>query len=193
MPATAQVNAEAPIKIMAFGDSLTAGYGLAPQEAFPAQLEALLQTQGRAVSIENAGVSGETTAGGIARLDWALASNPQIVLLALGANDALRGLSPAEAEKNLASIIETLQKKQIKILLVGMQAPRNLGPSYAAAFDPMYQRLADKYKIALWPFMLEGVAMQPALNQADGLHPNAAGAKIMAERAVPYLLPLLAQ
>lgn len=183
-PANAQ---NAPVKIAVLGDSLAAGYGITPEQAFPVRLEAALKAQGRTVTILNQGVSGDTTAGGLDRLDWMLADKPDIVLVELGGNDALRGIDPAVTEKNLAAIIEKLQAAHVTVWLAGMMAPRNLGSDYVTAFDGIYKRLADKYKVPLYPFILDGVAQDPALNQADGLHPNPKGAEIVADHLLPFV------
>jgi acyl-CoA thioesterase-1 len=174
------------VKIVVLGDSLAAGLGVKPEQSFPARLEASLKAQGRNVTIVNQGVSGDTTAGGLDRLDWLLGDKPDIVLLELGANDALRGLDPALAERNLAAIIDKLKAAGVTVWLAGMMAPRNFGPDYVAAFDGLYKRLADKYQVPLYPFILDGVAQDPALNQADGLHPNVKGAQIIADKLLPF-------
>jgi acyl-CoA thioesterase-1 len=184
MPAHAQT---APIKLAVLGDSLAAGFGLEPEQAFPALLQAALQAAGRNVIVLNDGVSGDTSAGGLDRLDWILGDKPDIVLVELGANDALRGIDPAITEHNLAAIVERLKAAGVTVWLAGMMAPRNLGPDYVAAFDSLYKRLADKYQVPLYPFVLEGVAQDPALNQADGLHPNAKGAQVIAERLLAFV------
>ena len=183
-PANAQ---SPPVKIAVLGDSLAAGYGVKPDQAFPVRLEAALKAKGRNVTILNQGVSGDTTAGGLDRLDWMLADKPDIVLVELGGNDALRGLDPAVTEKNLSAIIEKLQAAHVTVWLAGMMAPRNLGSDYVTAFDGLYKRIADKYKVPLYPFILEGVAQDPALNQADGLHPNPKGAQIVADKLLPFV------
>ena len=183
-PANAQ---SAPVKITVLGDSIAAGYGVKPEQAFPARLEAALKAQGRNVTILNQGVSGDTTAGGLDRLDWMLADKPDIVLVELGGNDALRGIDPAVTEKNLAAIVEKLQAAKVTVWLAGMMAPRNLGSDYVTAFDGLYKRIADKYKVPLYPFILDGVAQDPALNQADGLHPNPRGAEIVADKLLPFV------
>lgn len=177
----------APIKIAVLGDSLAAGYGIRPEQAFPVRLEAALKKQGRNVTVLNQGVSGDTTAGGLDRLDWMLADKPDIVLVELGGNDALRGIDPATTEKNLAAIVEKLQAAHVTVWLAGMMAPRNLGSDYVKAFDGLYKRIADKYKVPLYPFILDGVAQDPTLNQADGLHPNPKGAEIVADRLLPFV------
>jgi acyl-CoA thioesterase-1 len=183
-PADAQ---STPVKIAVLGDSLAAGYGVKPEQAFPVRLEAALRAQGRAVTVLNQGVSGDTTAGGLDRLDWLLADKPDIVLVELGANDALRGTDPAVTEKNLSAIVEKLQAARVTVWLAGMLAPRNLGADYVTAFDGLYKRIADKYKVPLYPFILDGVAQDPALNQGDGIHPNPTGAQIVADRLLPFV------
>jgi acyl-CoA thioesterase-1 len=179
-------NAQTSVKIAVLGDSLAAGYGIQPDQAFPMRLEAALKAQGRTVTILNQGVSGDTTAGGLDRIDWMLADKPDIVLVELGGNDALRGIDPATTEQNLAAIVEKLQAAHVIVWLAGMMAPRNLGSDYVKAFDGLYKRIADKYKVPLYPFILDGVAQDPALNQADGLHPNPKGAQIVADR-LPFV------
>lgn len=180
-------------RILVLGDSLSAGYGLAASEAFPAQLERALRQSGQAVRVINAGVSGDTTAGGLARLDWALAEEPQLAIVQLGANDALRGLDPERAKANLDAILTRLKSQGIRVLLTGMRAPRNLGPGYYNKFDPIYRDLANKHQIALDPFFLEGVALRPELNLADGLHPNAEGIAVIVRRVLPQVCALLAR
>ncbi len=183
---------EEKIDILAYGDSLVAGYGLPAEAAFPSQLEAELQARGHQVNVINAGVSGDTTAGGLARLDWTLAGDaPDIVLLALGANDALRGIDPASTKDNLDAMLDRLLEDNIPVLLAGMMAPRNWGREYQEAFDSLYPALAEKHDVPLYPFILEGVATDPALNQADGIHPNAQGVKVMVEGLAPALEPLI--
>ena len=183
-PANAQSGA---VKIAVLGDSLAAGYGVKSEQAFPVRLEAALKAQGRTVAVLNQGVSGDTTAGGLDRLDWMLADKPDIVLVELGGNDALRGIAPDVTEKNLAAIIEKLQAAHVTVWLAGMMAPRNLGSDYVTAFDGLYKRLADTYKVPLYPFILDGVAQDSALNQADGLHPNPKGAEIVADKLLPFV------
>ncbi|MBD1400794.1 arylesterase [Pelovirga terrestris] len=180
--------AAAPMTILVLGDSLTAGYGLAESEAFPAQLETALGSQGHQVRVINAGISGDTSAGGAARLEWSLADNPDLVILALGANDALRGLSPDQTRTNLAAIITRLQERQIRVLLAGMLAPRNMGENYYNSFDKIYPELAQEFDVPLYPFFLEGVAGKPELNLADGIHPNVAGVQVMVEGILPLVV-----
>ena len=177
----------APIKLVVLGDSLAAGYGVKPDQAIPARLEAALKAGGRNVSVINHGVSGDTTAGGVERIDWMLADKPDIVLVELGANDALRGSDPASAERNLDAIITKLKAAGVTVWLAGMLAPRNYGPEYAAQFDGLYKRLADKHNVPLYPFFLDGVAQDPALNQPDGIHPNAKGVDVIVERILPFV------
>lgn len=177
-----------PVVITMLGDSITAGYGLAEGEAPPARLQAWLAENGLDARVINAGVSGDTTAGGLARLDWVLAEKPDYLIVALGANDVLRGLDPAAAKANLDAILEKVAARGIPVLLVGMLAAPNLGPDYAAAFNPIYGELAARHDVPLYPFLLDGVAVRPELNQADGLHPNAAGAAVLAERLGPAVL-----
>ena len=178
----------APVKIAVLGDSLAAGYGVSPQQAFPVRLQAALQKQARNVTLLNHGVSGDTTAGGVERVDWMLADKPDIVLVELGANDALRGSDPAGAERNLDAIITKLKDAGVTVWLAGMLAPRNYGPEYAAQFDGLYKRLAEKHGVPLYPFFLDGVAQEPALNQADGIHPNPRGVDIVVERILPFVI-----
>jgi len=179
--------AESTIRLLILGDSLTAGYGLAAEEAFPAQLEEALLQSGRNVSVINAGVSGDTSAGGLARLDWALQDDPQMVIVALGGNDALRGLPPEETFANLDAILERLKVAGIHVILIGMKAPRNLGESYTTAFDQIYPRLAQKHNVSFYPFFLDGIALDPSLNQTDGIHPNARGIALIVERILPLV------
>jgi len=176
----------APVKILAFGDSLFAGYGLSSDaDNIPAQIEKALKAGGHDVTVVNAAVSGDTTADGLARIDWSLQDKPDLVLLELGANDALRGLDPDRAKANLDQILARLKQANVAVLLCGMLAPRNLGPAYAAKFDGMYKDLAEKYQVPLYPFILDGVAMVQVLNQADGMHPNKDGALAIAKRLTP--------
>jgi acyl-CoA thioesterase-1 len=178
----------APLKIMAFGDSLFAGYGLSSDaDNIPSQIEAGLKADGHDVKMINAAVSGDTTTDGLARLDWSLADKPDLVLLELGANDALRGQDPDKAKANLDQILARLKEAKIAVVLCGMIAPRNLDAAYRAKFDPMYKELADKYQVPIYPFILEGVAMDPALNQGDGIHPNKAGAALIAKKLLPIV------
>ena len=185
----ADTRAEA-LRILMLGDSLTAGYGLASRDALPARLEAALRDRGLDARVIDAGVSGDTTAGGIARLDWALADRPHAVIVALGANDALRAIDPAVARTNLDRLLAALSERSLPVLLAGMLAPRNLGPEYGARFDAIYPELAERHGALLYPFLLDGVATVAALNQADGLHPNEAGVEVIVERLLPSVLCL---
>lgn len=181
----------APVTILALGDSLTAGLGVGPAEAFPARLEAALKARGHDVKVINAGVSGDTAADGAARLDWALAEPVQAVIVELGANDALRGLPVPQAEQALDRLLATLAERKLPVLLAGMRAPPNMGPEYQSAFDGMYQRLAEKHGVLLYPFFLDGVAAEPKLNQPDGMHPNPAGVDVIVARILPSVEQLL--
>lgn len=189
--AHASVAAAAPAKLLLLGDSLTAGYGLPPDQGFVAKLGEALQERGLSPTIVDGGVSGDTTAGGLARLDWLLAEKPTHAMVELGANDALRGLQPEEAFRNLDAILTRLDEAGVEVLLTGMYAPPNLGAQYGKAFAAIYQRLAEKHDVALYPFFLEGVARDPALNQADGIHPNAEGVDVLVERIAPHVVSLL--
>jgi acyl-CoA thioesterase-1 len=189
--AGATAAAGAPLKILAFGDSLTAGYGLPAGDTFTAQLEAALRAKGIEAEVIDGGVSGDTTAGGKARLDWALGDRPDFAILELGANDALRGLDPAEAKANLDWMLARFAAAKVPVLLAGMMAPRNLGEDYVKAFDGMYPALAAARGVPLYPFFLDGVVSDPSLFQADGLHPNRAGVAIIVERIVPSVLQLI--
>ena len=177
--------------ILAFGDSLTAGLGLPADKAFPAQLEARLKADGLSVHVVNGGNSGDTTTDGRARLDWALADKPDLVILELGANDMLRGIPPAIAQANLDAIITRIQESGAKVLLTGMRALANWGAGYQHAFERIYPELARDHRVTLYPFFLEGVAMDPALNQPDGLHPNARGVAAIVRRIAPYVTRLI--
>jgi acyl-CoA thioesterase-1 len=177
--------------ILDFGDSLTAGFGLPAAQAFPAKLEAWLHERGIAARVVNAGVSGDTTAGGLARLDWALADKPDLVILALGANDALRGTDPLSVRGNLEKMIEKIEASGAKVLLLGMLAPPNWGDEYKRAFDQIFPELARLHHLPLYPFFLEGVAMKPELNQPDGLHPNESGVAVLVNKIAPIVAGLI--
>ena len=188
--------AETPIRILALGDSLTQGYGLPPGADYPAVLEQALKAQGLNVVIVNGGVSGDTSAGGLARLDWSLADPkgvPDAVIVELGANDGLRGLPVSEMEKNLDAILAGLKARNIPVLFVGMKGPRNFGSQYAAEYDAVFAHLAKKYGVLFYPFFLEGVALEASLAQADGLHPNQAGVQAIVKRLVPIAARLVQQ
>ena len=174
-----------PVKLVALGDSLTAGLGLERDDAFPARLERALKARGHDVEITNAGVSGDTTAGGLARVDWSVGADADGVIVELGANDALRGITPSETRANLDQLISRLLERNTAVLLAGMLAPRNLGASYAAEFDRIFSDLAGKHNVIFDPFFLEGVATDARLNQADGILPTAEGAGVLVERILP--------
>lgn len=176
-----------PLRIVGFGDSLMAGYGLDAGQSFPEKLQAALQNKGHDVVIENAGVSGDTSSGGLARLDWSVPDGTRLVILELGANDMLRGIAPAITRKNLDAMIAALQKRGIDVLLAGMRAAPNLGADFAASFDPIYADLAAKYGIPLYPFFLDGVAAQRDLQLDDGMHPNGKGIDVMVDRFLPTI------
>lgn len=180
-----------PVTILVLGDSLTAGYGLAEKEAFPAQLEQALVAKSHLVRVINAGISGDTSAGGAARLEWSLIDDPDLVILALGANDALRGLNPDQTRSNLGAIIERLKQRQISVLLAGMLAPRNMGEGYYNSFDKIYPDLAEEFAVPLYPFFLDGVAGKSELNLTDGIHPNADGVKVMVDRILPLVVEVM--
>lgn len=178
--------------LLCYGDSLTAGYGLPAGRSYPDRLGEMLRAKGLDVRIVNAGVSGDTSAGGLARLDWTLSERPDAAILCLGANDALRGLSVEQMEVNIGAMLSRFAKDRIPVMLAGMKAPRNLGAEYGRAFEAVFPRLATKFKVFYYPFLLDGVAADPALNQADGIHPNAAGAEEIARRLLPLAEKLLA-
>lgn len=189
---TTPVRAE-PITILGLGDSLMAGYGLAHGSAFTSQLEAALRRRGHQVGVVNAGVSGDTSAGGKSRLAWSLAEKPDAAIVELGANDGLRGLSPEAMRDNLDAILAALAGKGIPTLLAGMRAPPNLGREYGAAYEKVYADLAAKHAVVFYRFFLEGVAADPRLNQDDGMHPNADGVAAIVERILPKVEELIAQ
>lgn len=178
-------------RILMLGDSLTAGYGLAENQALPAQLERRLVNEGYQVRIINAGVSGDTMAQGQARLEWSLADEPDAAIVALGANDALRGLPPEQMRRALDAILMRLQEEGIDTLLVGMEAPRNYGAIYARDFAAVYTDAVKKYGVDFYPFLLEGVALKPELNQADGIHPTAEGIEVIATKLLPQVRTLI--
>ncbi|WP_321448036.1 arylesterase [uncultured Cohaesibacter sp.] len=180
-------------RLLAFGDSLSAGYQLPAGEDFPTQLQQHLKNQGHNVEIVNASVSGDTTASGLSRLDWSTPENIDLVLLELGANDALQGLSIDNAKANLAAMIEKFQQKGIKVALMGMRAPPNMGADYTSAFDAIYPALANEYQIPLYPFFLEDVAAEPDLNLQDGMHPNQKGIQVIVKNIAPFVIDLLNQ
>jgi acyl-CoA thioesterase-1 len=178
-------------RIVVLGDSLTAGLGLPPEQAYPTLLQQRLDKEGLKYEVVNAGVSGDTSAGGLARLDWALEGDVRVLMVALGGNDGLRGLPAEELKANLSQIIERAQARHIQVILAGMEAPPNFGQSYIVSFHQIYPDLARQYKISLVPFLLQGVAGIDTLNQRDGIHPTAEGARIVAENVWPVLRPML--
>ena len=182
-----------PVAIVALGDSLTAGYQLPPGDAFPVKLQAALKAKGLDVTVENAGVSGDTSTGGLERLDWAVGDGVDAVILELGANDALRGIDPAVTRRNLDEILARLKARGIAVLLTGMLAPPNMGPQFAAAFNPIFPELAAKHGVLFDPFFLEGVAAVRDLNLADGMHPNARGVDAIVARILPKVEELVAE
>lgn len=190
--ARAAVPGTAP-KIFILGDSLTAGWGVENGESLPAQLEARLNQRGHKVRVVNGGVSGDTTAGGKARIGWALKDKPDAVIVALGGNDALRGLSPDATRRNLDAILMRIKQAGLPALLAGYMSPRNLGPEYIAEFEAVYPELAKKHGVLFYPFILDGVAMDPALNQGDGIHPNAKGVARMVDGLLPVVEKLIAR
>jgi acyl-CoA thioesterase-1 len=179
------------VKIVAFGDSLMAGFGLPAEASFPVKLEAALKAKGHAVEIANAGVSGDTSSGGLARLDWSVPEGTDAVILELGANDALRGVDPVITRRALSAILKRLKERNIAVLLCGMRAPPNMGPDYAKAFDSIFPDLAAEYAVEFFPFFLDGVAADRLLNQKDGIHPTAAGIDVIVEHILPKAEALL--
>lgn len=180
-----------PLRILALGDSLTAGYGLGPGQGFVPRLEAALKERGHDVKVIDAGVSGDTASAGLARLEWSLGAGADAAIVELGANDALRGLPPEAMKKSLDDIIVKLKQKDIPVLLAGMMAPPNLGPTYGKAFNAVFPALAKEHGILLYPFFLDGVAAQPSLNLSDGMHPNPSGIDIIVQRILPSVEALL--
>lgn len=181
------------IRILGFGDSLMAGYGLPDEDAFPTRLEAALREAGHDVEVINAGVSGDTTAGGASRLAWSLSEAPDAAIVELGANDGLRGIPTQDTRRNLNAILMALAEKDIPVLFAGMLAPPNMGREYGAGFSEVFEDLSTEYDVIYYPFFLDGVAGDLALNQADGIHPNRAGVDILVERILPYAERLVAR
>lgn len=179
------------LKLLVLGDSLSAGYNLPAEDAYPAQLGRLLKSQGLNVAVTNAGVSGDTATGGLARLEWSLGDGFDAVIVELGANDMLRGIDPAETEAALDAILSTLKSRNLPVLLAGMIAAPGMGQTYEARFNAIYPRLAEKHSVSLYPFFLEGVASQRELLLPDGMHPNKHGVAIMAQKSLPKVLELL--
>jgi acyl-CoA thioesterase I len=190
-PSTSTTPVSSAPRIVILGDSLTAGLGLPIDQAYPSLIQERLTKAGLNYEVVNAGVSGDTSAGGLSRLDWALQGNVRVLVVALGGNDALRGLPPTQLEQNLAAIVERAQAKGIRVVLAGMESPPNWGRDYNVSFHRVYTSLATKYRVPLVPFLLAGVAGTEALNQPDGIHPTAAGARIVADNVWAVLEPLL--
>jgi len=191
LPASAQ--AREPVRIVAFGDSLTAGYQLPPEAAFPAQLEAALMARGHAVEVINAGVSGDTTSGGLSRLDWSVGEAADAVIVELGGNDALRGLPVAAARRNLDAIVGRLTERGLPVLVAGMRAPRNMGDEYVAAFDAMFAEIAERHGALLYPYFLEGIPISAETVMADGIHPTERGVALIVEGILPKVEALIAE
>jgi acyl-CoA thioesterase-1 len=187
------VSADRPVKIVVLGDSISAGFGLSAPDALPAKLEKALRAKGLDVAIENAGVSGDTSSGGLGRLDWSVPDGTDAVIVELGGNDALRGLDPKVTRTALDTIITRLKARKIAVLLTGMLAPRNMGPDFAKAFDPIYPELAAAHDVLLYPFILDGVQGVPSLNLPDGMHPTAAGVDVMVKNMLPKAEELVAR
>ena len=185
--------ADRPVKIVVLGDSLSAGLGLPADAVFPARLAQALNAKGIAVSVANAGVSGDTASGGLGRLDWSVPDGTDAVIVELGANDALRGIDPKLTKTALDTVLNKLKERHIAVLLAGMEAPRNMGSDYVRAFDAIYPALASTHPVAFYPFFLDGVATDPNLNQGDGLHPNAAGVDVIVARMLPRVEELIAR
>lgn len=188
----APVESSAQKNLMVFGDSLSSGYGLPFGESMPTKLEAALKQRGYDIRVTNAGVTGDTTASGLKRLHWVLKQDPDYVILALGGNDMLRAVNPAVTAKNLRAMLQLLKDKEKPVLLAGMRSLSNLGPAYAAQYIVMYQALAEEFDTVYYPFLLEGVALDPVYNQHDGVHPNVAGVAVIVANILPYVEKLLA-
>ena len=191
LSAATPITAAEKQRIVMLGDSITAGYGLAAGEELPVQLQAALTRRGIKATVENAGVSGDTTAGGLSRFDWAIQGEPDLIIVALGGNDGLRGIDPADTRTNLGAIVERAQARNANVVLAGMYAPPNMGPDYAEAFNAIFPGLAAEHDVMLYPFLLDGVAADASLNQPDGIHPNAEGAKVIAGRLAEHIQAVL--
>ena len=189
--AVSAATGEKGIVIVAYGDSLTAGYKLPPEAAFPVQLEAALRSRGHNVRVVNSGVSGDTAADGLARFDWAMPEDADAVILELGANDALRGIPVSETKKALGEILFRLKQRKIEVLIAGMEAPRNWGEEYVREFRAMYESLAENVHASLYPFFLKGVVLRSSLNLGDGMHPNAKGVAVIVEEILPDIEKLI--
>jgi acyl-CoA thioesterase-1 len=193
LPASAQRVIGKPVNIVVLGDSLTAGFGLPSEASFPVRLAGALKNKGVAAAVVNSGVSGDTASGGLERLDWSVPDGTDAVILELGANDMLRGVDPAVTKKALDTIITRLKQRRIAVLLCGMQAPPNMGRDYMRMFNAIYPALASTQQVVFYPFFLDGVAADRSLNQADGLHPNAAGVDVIVARILPKVEELIAR
>jgi acyl-CoA thioesterase-1 len=193
MSAAVSAAAAAETRLLVLGDSLTAGYGLPAEQAFPVRLEKALRERGLDVRVLNAGVSGDTTAGGLARLDWALGDHPQAAIVELGANDGLRAIDPAETRANLDAIVKRLKDKGVAVLVAGMLAPPNLGREFSRDFNAIFPEIAAKHGALLYPFFLDGAATNPQFNQGDGIHPNARGVDVIVAGILPSVIKLLEQ
>ena len=185
--ATAGLVQAEPLRLVGLGDSLMAGYQLPAMDSYTAQLEKALKDKGLDIVIENAAVSGDTTSGGLARADWSVPDGTDGVILELGANDALRGIAPEDSEKNLDAMLTRFKERGIAVMLVGMLAPPNMGEDYAARFNPVYKRLAEKYNVLLYPFFLDGVVTEERLKLSDGMHPTGEGVSVMVSRSLPIV------
>ena len=181
------------IKIVAFGDSLTAGYGVRPSEAFPVQLEAALRAKGHNVEVVNSGVSGDTASAGLERFDWAVPEEASAVIVELGANDALRGVPPEQTSATLDKLLNKLAQRKLPVLIAGMRAPKNWGDDYANKFDAIFPSLATKYNALLYPFFLDGIFMDSSMNQADGIHPTGKGVTVIVSRILPKVEELISK
>lgn len=190
---SAQAADARPVKIVVLGDSLSAGFGLPAGDAFPAKLAQALKAKGVAANVANAGVSGDTASGGLGRLDWSVPDGTEALILELGANDALRGVDPKVTKNALDTILSKLKARHIAVLLAGMKAPRNMGFDYVRSFDAIYPALASTHPVVFYPFFLDGVAGDPKLNQADGLHPTVAGVDVIVTRILPQVEELIAK
>ena len=180
-----------PLVLVMLGDSITAGFGLPAEDALPSRLQAALADMGYPIEIRNAGVSGDTTAGGRERIDWSVSGDVDAVLIALGGNDVMRAIPPEETGRNLDAMITDLKARGLQVLLAGMLAPPNYGPEFAREFEAIYQDAANRHEVPLYPFLLDGVVADPALNQPDGIHPNRDGVDVMVERMTPFLIEAL--
>lgn len=187
----APAKAAEPSVVVVLGDSIAAGYGVAAADSFPAKLQDYLDERGIEAEVRNAGVSGDTSSGALSRLDWAVGPDTDAVILEIGGNDALRGIDPAESEKNIDRILKTFAERDLPVLLAGMKAPPNMGPEYVESFDAIFPRLAEVHDVVFYPFILDGVAADPRLNQPDMIHPNADGVDLIVEQIGPYVVQLL--